>query len=66
MNRAYLEEDLGLVSRYFPGARSAILRTPFDLSVGPVDRAALLRDDTLVGEQDYTHPDWQGSLLGTT
>lgn len=32
MNRTYLEEDLELVRRYFPGARTTTLRTPFDLT----------------------------------
>lgn len=63
MNRTYLEEDLNLVCKYFPGARSSVLRTPFDLSVGPIDRAKLLRDDVVVVEQNCTHPDWQGDLL---
>lgn len=65
MLRTYLEEDLRLVRSYFPGARSATLRTPFDLSIGPVDRATLLRDDSVVTGQDCVHPDWQGSMIGT-
>ena len=32
MKRTYLEEDLELVQKYFPGARTTTLRTPFDLS----------------------------------
>jgi len=32
MKRAYLEEDLGLIQRYFPGAKNVALRTPFDLT----------------------------------
>lgn len=62
MNRTYLEEDVDHIRRYFPGAHPVALRTPFDLSVGPVDRAALLRDDAADG-QGSMHPDWQGGLL---
>jgi hypothetical protein len=32
MKRTYLEEDIELIRRYFPGARRTTLRTPFDLT----------------------------------
>jgi hypothetical protein len=32
MNRAYLEEDVELIRKYFPGAQAVALRTPFDLT----------------------------------
>lgn len=32
MRRTYLEEDLELIRKYFPGARVSKLRTPFDLT----------------------------------
>ncbi len=32
MKRTYLEEDLQLIQKYFPGARTINLRTPFDLT----------------------------------
>jgi hypothetical protein len=32
MKRAYLEEDLELIRKYFPGAKTVALRTPFDLT----------------------------------
>ena len=32
MNRTYLEEDLHLIRKYFPGAKTVNLRTPFDLT----------------------------------
>jgi hypothetical protein len=32
MNRTYLEEDLHLIRKYFPGAQTVRLRTPFDLT----------------------------------
>ncbi|HSX06083.1 MAG TPA: hypothetical protein VLF69_06485 [Candidatus Saccharimonadales bacterium] len=36
MKRHYLEEDLELIQKYFPGARQMRLRTPFDLTArGP-------------------------------
>jgi hypothetical protein len=35
MLRAYLEEDLGLIQKYFPGAQAVTLRTPFDLTTQP-------------------------------
>jgi hypothetical protein len=34
---AYLEEDLRLIRKYFPGAQTVALRTPFDLSSSPQD-----------------------------
>jgi len=33
MQRVWLEEDLSLIQKYFPGARAVTLRTPFDLTV---------------------------------
>lgn len=32
MKRTYLEEDLHLIKKYFPGATPVTLRTPFDLT----------------------------------
>lgn len=32
MKRTYLEEDLELIQKYFPGAKTIALRTPFDLT----------------------------------
>lgn len=32
MKRTYLEEDVELIRKYFPGARRTTLRTPFDLT----------------------------------
>jgi hypothetical protein len=41
--RHYLEEDLSLIQKYFPGARQVPLQTPFDLTPrGP--RRGLLAD----------------------
>lgn len=33
MERHYLEEDLQMIQRYFPGAKTVNLRTPFDIRV---------------------------------
>ena len=48
MKRAYLHEDLAQIKRYFPGARTVALRTPFDLTERtiPSPRDAL-RDTTV-------------------
>jgi len=35
MLRAYLEEDLKQIQKYFPGAQAVALRTPFDLGRRP-------------------------------
>lgn len=35
MKRTYLEEDVRLIQKYFPGARTVTLRTPFDLTNRP-------------------------------
>lgn len=60
--REFLEEDLRLIRHYFPGAKPVSLRTPFDLTLGPVNRTRLLGDDC-TEQPDSAHPDWQGDLL---
>jgi hypothetical protein len=35
MLRAFLEEDLRQIQKYFPGAEAVTLQTPFDLSTRP-------------------------------
>lgn len=63
MNRTYLEEDLQLIRKYFPGARSVALRTPFDLTVRssglPRLQADSFRDD------DDAAGTWQGDAVWT-
>lgn len=44
MERQYLHEDIRLIKRYFPGARTVSLRTPFDLTDRPVRRHYALPD----------------------
>jgi hypothetical protein len=59
MNRYYLEEDLDLIKRYFPGAQTVTLRTPFDLTTRqPKPKVQLdrFRDDEPNGH-------WYGGLL---
>jgi len=58
MKRAYLEEDLELIRKYFPGARVASIRTPFDLTHHaklPRLAADSFHDDTPEG--------WKGKVL---
>jgi hypothetical protein len=59
MNRAYLEEDVRLIRKYFPGARAVALRTPFDLSKPPSPwqrRVESFQADEIAQE-------WYGDLL---
>jgi hypothetical protein len=61
MKRAYLEEDVRLIQKYFPGARTVALRTPFDLTDRPAQpRSApsVLRDAPRrqwLGETAWVH-----------
>lgn len=57
MRREYLEEDLRLIRKYFPGARAVALRTPFDLT--PKKRPALA--DTF--RELPASERWYGDLL---
>jgi hypothetical protein len=41
----YLEEDIQLIRKYFPGAKTVTLRTPFDLAIGTEDPWKLRTDD---------------------
>ena len=61
MKREYLEEDLQLIRKYFPGARTVNLRTPFDMTqrrVRPRLNPAAFRDDNPENE-------WIGEALWT-
>lgn len=60
MTRTYLEEDVRLIQKYFPGARAVALRTPFDLTT-PEDRLALQADTFRPEPQNR----WYGDLLWT-
>ncbi|HUB93621.1 MAG TPA: hypothetical protein VMB52_03905 [Verrucomicrobiae bacterium] len=43
--REYLYEDLPLIRRYFPGAKTLQLTTPFDVTTEPATDPWELRDD---------------------
>lgn len=43
--REYLEEDVRLIRKYFPGAKTVALRTPFDLTTTTEDPWKLRADD---------------------
>lgn len=63
MNRTYLEEDVALIKKYFPGARTVNLRTPFDLtrSAQPVAR---LQPDSF-HDTDTPNGNWIGDMAWT-
>jgi hypothetical protein len=44
MKRTYLEEDVRLIQKYFPGARQTTIRTPFDLTDRPLQPKQALTD----------------------
>jgi hypothetical protein len=58
--RAYLQEDLQLIRRYFPGAKTIALRTPFELTVEPAEDPWKLRADD---HQAPPETSWYGDLL---
>lgn len=57
--KEYLEEDIRLIRKYFPGARTVALRTPFDLTVTTEDPWKLRTDDC----GDLTAAECYGDLL---
>jgi len=61
MKRTYLEEDIELIQKYFPGAKSVALRTPFDLT----HSAQRLPRLTLESFHDTgkPHASWRGGIL---
>lgn len=58
--RAYLHEDIQLIRRYFPGAKTVALRTPFDLTVEPAEDPWKLRADD---RDDLSETQWYGDLI---
>ncbi|MEO6760892.1 MAG: hypothetical protein ABI220_00750 [Candidatus Saccharimonadales bacterium] len=61
MKRTYLEEDLHLIQKYFPGAKTVSLHTPFDLTDKPADghgAAADLYHDSQPGSHWYGDLAW--------
>lgn len=59
MKRHYLEEDIELIQRYFPGAKAVALRTPFDLT--PRKNPARAQLDQFRDDEQGGH--WYGGLL---
>ena len=61
MNRTYLEEDVRLIQKYFPGAKPVALHTPFELSKPP-SPWQLGTDTFQAGE---IAQEWYGDMLWT-
>jgi len=61
MKRAYLEEDLGLIQKYFPGAKTVTLRTPFDLTQRPTPPSRTMVNGFPGAETG--HKSWHGGVL---
>jgi len=61
MKRTYLEEDLELIKRYFPGAKRTTIRTPFDLSE-PKRHLPRISADSY-READWPKARWIGGVL---
>jgi len=60
MQRVYLEEDLQLIRKYFPGAKPVALHTPFDLTTVPETNPWKLRVDSYT---EASETQWYGDLL---
>lgn len=52
MQRVYLEEDINLIRKYFPGAKVVALRTPFDLTAAAPEDPWKLRSDSYAEAAD--------------
>lgn len=55
----YLGEDIRLIRKYFPGAKTVALRTPFDLTVATEDPWKLRTDDR---GGETCESEWHGGL----
>lgn len=60
MKRQYLTEDIDQIQRYFPGAHTVALHTPFDITPG----SRRLVVDTFRAEHTPAMP-WQRGLRWT-
>jgi hypothetical protein len=60
MRRVYLEEDIQLIRKYFPGAKAVALHTPFDLTTAPEEDPWKLRSDN--AQDETTNATWYGDL----
>lgn len=63
MKRTYLEEDLELVQKYFPGAKTVTLRTPFDLTARGRHRLPRLEAHASFHDADEPRSGWRGGVL---
>ncbi|HSX16153.1 MAG TPA: hypothetical protein VLF40_05150 [Candidatus Saccharimonadales bacterium] len=62
MKRTYLEEDIELIQKYFPGAKAVTVRTPFDLTRGKAVRLPRLAPDSYRAG-DNPRGGWKGGIL---
>ena len=62
MKRTYLEEDIELIQKYFPGAKAVTVRTPFDLSH---DGRRQPRTTVQLRDADDLRGGWQWRALWT-
>jgi len=61
MKRTYLEEDLYLIQKYFPGAKTVALHTPFDLTQRPAYVPRLTTDN--FQDTATERSTWHGGIL---
>jgi hypothetical protein len=64
MKRTYLEEDLELIRKYFPGAKTVALRTPFDLTARGRRASRLGTED--LQDSDAPRNSWGEGILWTS
>jgi hypothetical protein len=62
MKRAYLEEDVELIQKYFPGAKTVTIRTPFDLTQRPARIPRMATDSVRTTDG---RPAWNREALWT-
>jgi len=60
MTRTYLTEDISLIQKYFPGAKTVALMTPFDLSLSIPEDPWLLRSDDR--DEPFEHQ-WRSEIF---
>lgn len=61
MKRTYLEEDAALIQKYFPGAKTVALHTPFDLTRKPKSTVRLSADN--FHDIESGQETWHGGVL---
>lgn len=65
MKRTYLEEDIELIQRYFPGAKAVALRTPFG-SMHTRRQMPRLAPDSFQDTAANPHESWVGGMSWTS